>query len=116
MEGHRPDAVPPTAVTDRAGHAATERTLPPWWTEADQAESEVLVRELVDGIWEHRPKCASCARSRTDGPCPHIRKAIEIVVEWHERRHLVSRAIWLRTAPELLAFKRDLAAFRRGEW
>lgn len=35
---------------------------PPWWTEADAAELDCLVRELVDGIFEHRQRCASCAR------------------------------------------------------
>ena len=65
-----------------------------WWTEADDAELDVLVHELVHGVFEHRPRCARCA----DGypPCPHVREAIEAVLEWRAARALLSRAEWLR--------------------
>jgi len=64
------------------------------WTEADDAELDVLVDELVNGIGEHRPQCASCAAGFP--PCPHIRRAIEAVLEWRKARELRSRAEWLR--------------------
>jgi len=65
-----------------------------WWTDADAAELDVLVYELVSGYFEHRPRCASCAAEQL--PCPHFRKAIEVVVEWARTRELLSRAEHLR--------------------
>jgi hypothetical protein len=100
-----------TAVSHSAAQSAAERPAqPPWWTEADNAELAVLTRELVDGIFEHRPQCASCAKGYP--PCPHIRAAIAIVVDWRDRRELESRARWLRRQRELLEYGRDVAAFR----
>jgi hypothetical protein len=66
----------------------------PWWTAADAAELDVLVHELVSRYFEHRPRCASCAAG--DPPCPHLREAIEAVVDWREARALLSRAEYLR--------------------
>jgi hypothetical protein len=82
------------------GGSGIPRVLPPsttlgrWWTAADAAELDVLVYELVSRYFEHRPLCASCAAG--DPPCPHVREAIEAVVDWREARALLSRAEYLR--------------------
>ena len=36
------------------------------WTEADDAESVVIVRALVSDYWEHRKTCPNCI------PCPEL--------------------------------------------
>jgi len=36
-----------------------------WWTEADAAELDVLIFELVSGYFEDRERCEAC---RTDSP------------------------------------------------
>jgi hypothetical protein len=81
---------------------------PPWWTDADQAELDCLLWELVDGVEAHRPQCASCAAGFP--PCPHVQRAIAVVLEWRHRRGLLSRARWLRIERELgeLAAERAL--------
>lgn len=104
----RPDLVSLAAV--RAEPARDERTSPPWWTEADQAELEALVWALVDGIDEHRPQCASCAAHYP--PCPHIRTAIEVVADWLRKRELLSEARWLRLEREALEIRRERALLR----
>jgi hypothetical protein len=73
----------------------------PWWTPADRAELDLLVRQLVDRLYEHKERCSIC---RTEGSafCPATRKAIEIVIEWRDVRVLLSQATWLRTAQDLL--------------
>ena len=65
-----------------------------WWTAADGAELDVLLYELVRGVSEHRERCARCAEGFP--PCPHVRRAIEAVLEWRAARALLSRAEWLR--------------------
>jgi hypothetical protein len=72
----------------------TTGSAEPWWTEADDAELDLLAYELVRGYFEHKPRCASCAAG--DPPCPHLRRAIEAVTEWREARELRSRAEYLR--------------------
>jgi hypothetical protein len=59
------------------------------WTEADQAELDVLVWALVDGWDKHRRSCQL-------EPCPHLREAIREVVDWREARILLTRAETLR--------------------
>lgn len=60
------------------------------WTAADQAELDVLLWELT-GRWdEHRRTCTH------ERPCPHLGKAIEVVLEWRAARSLMSRAEALR--------------------
>lgn len=44
-----------------------------WWTDADQAELDVLVHELSVGYFEHREHCAACSPE----PCP-------VLGEWRE--------------------------------
>jgi hypothetical protein len=70
---------------------------PPWWTDADRAELDALVAELVHQVLEHRTGCPACELERRDGwPCPAVSTAIEAVLEWRFRRGLLSRAQWLR--------------------
>jgi hypothetical protein len=70
---------------------------PPWWTAADQAELEVLVWHLVEGLTEHKVKCPRCrAELETGWPCPLVGEAIDAVLDWRRRRDLLSRAQYLR--------------------
>ena len=110
MEGRRPDTVQPVVSPQKAVPSVPETDRPdqpPWWTEADQAELDALTRALVDGVFDHRPRCASCAREHP--PCPHVNQAIEAVVEWRTAREVYSRARWLRLQREALDLQRDRA-------
>ncbi len=94
-------AVPTVTDSDRL-------TLGPWWTEADQGELDCLVRDLADGVWEHRTECARCALEHP--PCPHVQAAIDTVIDWRSRRELLSRARWLRLQRDTLEYEQDLLA------
>lgn len=114
------------------------------WTEADQAELDLLLYELATGFAEHRKRCEACQPcpepqrwrdhkaecpscsdrapltygrgcerreafrahvaecKRCAGPCPHVQNAVAIVVDWRERRQLVSRAAHLRAERDAL--------------
>jgi hypothetical protein len=88
-----------------------------WWTEADDAELAALTRELVWGIFDHREQpCSSCARVAAGelAVCPHIARAIAIVVDWRDARELLSRARWVRRQRELLEYQRDVLAVSQG--
>ena len=68
------------------------------WTPADAAEQDVLIDELVRCYFEHLETCDAC-KSRRGGygePCPKLRTAIDVVLEWRRRRELLSRAEALR--------------------
>ena len=70
-------------------------SLAPYWTEADQAELDLLTHELVRTAFVHGERCSTCrARGRS---CPAMLDAIEAVLEWREGRVLRSKAAWLRT-------------------
>ena len=56
---------------------------PPYWTEADQAEADLVALELVD-LW------------RSDAPREAKVKATDAAAEWVWRRRLVSRADYYR--------------------
>lgn len=70
------------------------------WSHADQAELDVILYELADAYAAHRPACAQCqaydARQPGSSPCQHLQAAIGIVLDWRERRHLLTRAEDLR--------------------
>lgn len=71
-------------------------TTAPWWTEADEAELNIAVWELVcvlDGI--------------TD--IVRRRLAIQALLDWYKRRCLLSRAEWLRRR-HLTAYLDEIAA------
>lgn len=70
----------------------------PWWTEADQAEFDVLVHAFVDVAWVHREKCAICGEGGRW--CKALREAFDVVLEWRECQHLRSKATWLRLREE----------------
>jgi hypothetical protein len=66
----------------------------PWWTQADQAELEVLIDALLDAVSLHREKCKACG---PDGPwCEALRDCLKIVVNWRNGRYLLSHAEWRR--------------------
>lgn len=78
------------------GHA--KRRLEPWVTGADRAELALLVREFVDGAFEHRPTCEACLAG---DPCSALRDAIEIVLDWRNRRSSRSFAVAMRARQDL---------------
>jgi hypothetical protein len=78
-------------------------TAPEWWTAADEAELQVLVAELVDGVAEHRERCAIC--SRGGSWCEPLRRAFAVLEEWRWRRALCSRAVALRARQDLAEAK-----------
>jgi hypothetical protein len=82
--------------------------LPLGWTEADRAELDALVWELVTLIPEHRARCPLCEdETRTRLPCPRVNEAIQAVLDWVVRRRLLSRAEYLRRG-RLLAWLAEL--------
>jgi hypothetical protein len=79
-----------------------------FWTDADGAELDVLVFALVNGVFDHRELCALCRAN--EAPCPHVQKAIAVVVEWRDARALLSKAEALREARRRLEDERELVA------
>jgi hypothetical protein len=69
----------------------------PWWTDADAAELDAIVHELVRAAWAHRD-CAHCNEGGTW--CPAMREAAEAAFEWRRARALLSRAEFLRALHE----------------
>ena len=66
----------------------------PWWTEADQAELDVLLNAFIDGVYLHREKCAVC---RNGGPwCDALRRGFEDVLDFRRSRAMLSKALYLR--------------------
>jgi hypothetical protein len=79
----------------------------PWWTTADAAELDVITWQLVDSVRSHRDAgCEVCAAGYP--PCPKVRKAITVAVEWRAARILLSRATWERSRERLFEFEREL--------
>jgi hypothetical protein len=80
----------------------------PWWTEADDAELDLLTAEIVDPVWAHRRRCEACA---IEGWCDEVRTALadalDVVLDWRRRRILRSRAIGLRLRQELEELRED---------
>ena len=98
-----PVAVPLPRVLRRSADAASRRgtvrgnpeVAGAWWTEADQAEFDVLVYALVRGIFRHREHCAACARSGSAVYCRAVERAVEEMLDWLQLRSLLSRAEYL---------------------
>jgi hypothetical protein len=84
----------------------------PWWSRGSQCELELMVAELVDGVEEHRPRCADCrahdAREPGSLPCKKIGNAIDVVLRWRERRILLDRARYYGLQAELEHVQRQL--------
>jgi hypothetical protein len=73
----------------------------PWWTPADRAELDAFAQRLVDAVHAHRAAgCEVCAAGYP--PCSVVTEAVEQVVEWRDRRMLLSLATWLRARQEEL--------------
>lgn len=68
--------------------------VPAWWTEADQAELDVLVNALVRAAFTHR-ECARCRALNTW--CGPMAAAADAFLDWLRGRRLLSRAEWLRS-------------------
>lgn len=65
----------------------------PWWTDADDAELDVLVDAFLQGLWRHKPACAACDTGQL---CASSVAALEVVLSWRRSRVLRSQAAWLR--------------------
>lgn len=80
----------------------------PWWTEADDAELDLLVHELVRAHAAHRAGCRVCSLG---GPWCHIlADAFEGLLDWLRGRILRSKAAFLRFDQEYREFAQRLAA------
>ena len=68
-----------------------------WWTEADDAEIDIAVWELVSVAESHKG-CEACAGAKSRGHnfCAPFTRAVEALCEWKERRSLLSRAEFYR--------------------
>jgi hypothetical protein len=67
-----------------------------WWTEADAAELDLLIHELVKVAVFHERRCSICRQERGILHCSPMGEAIEAVIEWRDGRVLQSKANWLR--------------------
>ena len=75
-------------------------------TPADLAEQDVLLWALVDGYATHWEKCRACQPNPEPGvpyPCPHLRQAIDVVLDWRYARALLSKAQALRIEQDVAA-------------
>jgi hypothetical protein len=73
----------------------------PWWTAADEAELDLIVRELVRSALIHRERCSTCRAG--DRWCPPMAEALEATLDWRDGRILRSKAAFLRLAEERAA-------------
>jgi hypothetical protein len=72
----------------------------PYWTEADDAELDVLLDEFTGIYYRHRERCVHCG----SGPwCEPMRDAFDVVLEWRRGRMLRSKADWLRAREQVRA-------------
>jgi hypothetical protein len=78
----------------QAGARWRDLRAQPWWTVADEAELDLLTRELVRAGFLHREKCSACGGGRPW--CPAMVEAFEVLLDWREGRILRSKAAWLR--------------------
>jgi hypothetical protein len=66
----------------------------PWWTDADQAEFDVLVLDFFEAAWLHRERCPVCSAG---GPwCWPLRDVFDLLVLWARRRMLRTWAAYVR--------------------
>jgi hypothetical protein len=66
----------------------------PWFTEADQAEIDLVAMALVDCAFTHREHCSRCRELGRF--CPPLAGAFGAAVRWAETRALASKAEALR--------------------
>lgn len=69
------------------------------WTEADRAEHDVLLHELVRLTFSHRARCPSCRRGGRS--CEAVGEAIDAVLAWRHWRGLRTKAAELRARQDL---------------
>jgi hypothetical protein len=63
-------------------------------TDADDAESDVLLDALITGVYDHRERCAVCSQG---GPwCSNLVDAFQILMVFRRTRQLRSLAAYLR--------------------
>jgi hypothetical protein len=86
----------------------------PWWTEADDAELDLLTAELVRVVFIHREHCATCRGERGVLYCDGIGEAIAAVLDWRDGRVLRSKAAWLRAREDEVAIARHELVSTRG--
>jgi hypothetical protein len=67
------------------------------WTEADQAELDLLTYTLVRGVRDHAKRCSECKASGSRIFCARVEIAIEALCDWTRTRQLMSKAMWLAT-------------------
>lgn len=75
------------------------RAPAPWWTAADNAELDLLVREFVDALFSHDQRCPQCiAQLAGTSPnrCKEFGEVVTAIVEWRELRSAASFAIAMR--------------------
>jgi hypothetical protein len=65
-----------------------------YMSEADQAEVDVLLHELVERFWAHRPNCLTCWLG--DGFCEPMRECLQIVIDFRDGLRLRAKARELR--------------------
>jgi len=83
-----------------------ERIARRWWTDADQAELDLLIHEFARAAALHHERCSSCREAGRW--CSALSDACEALLEWREGRLLRSRAEYLRSGQDLVDFGRRL--------
>ena len=82
---------------------APQPQRPPWWSDADQAEYDLLIAEFVGSAFAHRERCSTC---RAGGPwCAALTEAFDALEEWRAGRELRSKAAHLRAAQDFADWK-----------
>jgi hypothetical protein len=66
----------------------------PWWTEADQAEWELLGFEFVEAAWAHHERCPICALG--GAWCRPLAEAFDALLLWCHRRMRRTWATYMR--------------------
>lgn len=65
-----------------------------WWTEADEAEIDLVAYELVDAMKTHEENCPECQAAGYG--CTVIRDLLELAVRWRDKRLLETKAETIR--------------------
>jgi hypothetical protein len=80
----------------------------PWWTDADQAEFELLVFEFFGLAFVHYAACPTCLAGKT--VCtPYLEAvhgALNPILEWMRAREARSHAQWVREREAEIEWRR----------
>jgi hypothetical protein len=79
---------------------------PSYWTEADQAELDVLIDAFVKCVMDHTDGCAICSAGVPW--CSALEECFQGILDWRRSRALRSKAVWLRA--KRMALEERLAA------